>query len=706
MAGTSQSNVAWLAALRCRGAVMSLDCTLGGSVTQGGCQLARVLFVHTDLAGSNGPMRRVDPWLLVILIATLLIYARALWNGFAQDDVHLVQVLDNALPPNPMVAQWQGVAAYFGSHYWHGIYDKGDLYRPLTVLSYAATHAICGAKVLGEAFPHHLGNLTLHLLCVVLVHGLLARLGVARAPRLLATAVFALHAIRSEAVAGIVGRAELFAFGFGALAARLLITRDEFGGARRFLTSIGTGLALFLAFCSKESALAWVPFLVCMQIARRVPIGMAFLVPLAHALLPLLAYFLLRSAALQGILPAETVPIVNPLVELTTQGRIATAAVVQLFALGKTLLPLDLVCEYGMSTFTMRAGFADLGAVFALLLQAGLAVAGVLAVRRRPLLFLAVVAFFGFAFLTANFTFPTGVIFAERLMYAPALGLTFLAAAVGATRIGLVLGLVWLIPSCVEIGMRVPVWQDDERLFTTDAERNPRAVRLLTSAAKVLRDKGLDKGLSDIDRAITHLQNAVALVPQYALGWNNLGAMYLDSGRTDLAIQALRRGLLGTLRTPGEDEYRLKANLGSALLRKGERTEAIALLVQATTLQPGFRPAWLDLFAAVDDPKDPRALDAELSRAQRLAPGDPRVAFYRGVRALDADRSAEAEGHLAQSLRGEPDHWPASFAYAEALKRQGKKAQAKDFLGRLAGWQQAPLEVRARAREVMAQLGS
>lgn len=640
-------------------------------------------------------LRRPDPGLLVILLVTFAFYARALGHAFSQDDAHLVQVLGNENAPNPMVATWQGVASYFEHHYWHGIYDKGDLYRPLTILGYAATWALCGDHVVSEAFPHHLLNVLLHLLATGLVFTLLGRLGVGLVARRCGTALFALLALRCEVVASVVGRAEELTFVFGMAAALLAIRREGLAPRGRVLATLGVQTALFAAFTAKESALAWVPFLLCLALARGVPAMRALAWLALDAVVPVAVYLVLRRAALAGVEAPQVVAIVNPLVELASPARVATATVIQFFALGKTLLPIGLCCEYGMATFTLRDGFLDGVVLGAALVQLALLVAGVLCLRRAPLLFLAATCFFGFAFLTGNFLFPTGVVFAERLLYTPALGLTFALVALQRSRALPVVTVALLLPSCWELVVRVPVWKDDATLFLHDAEVNPRAVRLQTSAAKILRDRGL----AQIDDAIGYLKRAVEIAPGYALAWNNLGAMLLDAGRTDEAIVAFRRGFEGTLRTPGEDEFRLHANLGAAFLRKGQRDDAVPLLRRATELMPPFRPAWLDLFTALDEPTRTAQLDAELGRAERSVPGDPRVAFYRGLRALDGDRASEAVERLQASLRDEPDHWPTSFALAEALTRQGQREVARRVLDRLAATPQAPEPIRSEARK-------
>lgn len=197
--------------------------------------------------------RQRNRLLTLVLLATFLAYLPALRNGFTQDDCYLVQVAGNPNPPNSMVAQWHGFTAYLGEHYWQGVWAASDLYRPITILSYAATHALIGARLIDEAFPHHLLNVLLHVLGTWLTWRMLRALRCGDVPSLLGTLVFGLHAIRVEAVAGIVGRAELLAFvaGAGALLFWHGARQPDVGPRRRRLGFAGSAALLFVAFGSK-----------------------------------------------------------------------------------------------------------------------------------------------------------------------------------------------------------------------------------------------------------------------------------------------------------------------------------------------------------------------------------------------------------------------------------------------------------------------
>ena len=87
-------------------------------------------------------------------------------------------------------------------------------YRPLTVLTFRLNYALGGLS----PFGYHLGNVLLHAV-VTAVYTICARLLLRRrTPAIVAGLLFASHPIHAEAVAGVVGRADVLACLFFLLA--------------------------------------------------------------------------------------------------------------------------------------------------------------------------------------------------------------------------------------------------------------------------------------------------------------------------------------------------------------------------------------------------------------------------------------------------------------------------------------------------------
>src|SRR5688500_18244717 len=113
----------------------------------------------------HAPARHPSPHLLLaaaVALLALLVYANALGNGYALDDERIIQL-------NPAVHGLGNLRATLLEPYWRA---AADLYRPVTLLSFAAGWAVHG----GSPAPMHAVNALLHALCSVLVAVLVLRL--------------------------------------------------------------------------------------------------------------------------------------------------------------------------------------------------------------------------------------------------------------------------------------------------------------------------------------------------------------------------------------------------------------------------------------------------------------------------------------------------------------------------------------------------
>src|SRR5206468_7626907 len=127
-------------------------------------------------------------------------------------------------------------------------------YRPVVMASYALNYAWGGEDPTG----YHLVNVVLHAANSAMVFLLVEELFPGRALAFLCALLFALHPLRTEAVASIVGRAESLA-AFFMLAAWLGYVR---GRRRPGLTArLLPPVAFALAALTKESSLAFVALL-------------------------------------------------------------------------------------------------------------------------------------------------------------------------------------------------------------------------------------------------------------------------------------------------------------------------------------------------------------------------------------------------------------------------------------------------------------
>ncbi len=96
----------------------------------------------------------------VLILIGLVVYADSLPNSFVWDDENLVL-------GNPAIRSLPALPELFTGGIFIGI--KGNFYRPLQSLTYAADYAVWGLNPLG----YHLTNILIHIINAILVYFIL-----------------------------------------------------------------------------------------------------------------------------------------------------------------------------------------------------------------------------------------------------------------------------------------------------------------------------------------------------------------------------------------------------------------------------------------------------------------------------------------------------------------------------------------------------
>jgi hypothetical protein len=188
--------------------------------------------------------------ILLICLAGLLIYSHTIGNDYALDDG--IVLLENrytlqGIKGIPALLTRDSFAGFLGEE---KALLAGGRYRPLSLVSFAVEYAIFGKNpALSHAF-----NIFFYLAGLVITYILLQKLEGNKFSfmPLLATFIFALHPIHTEAVANIKGRDELLSWFFIALGWALSLNYIR---EKRKLWLMGSGISLFLALLSKENGI-------------------------------------------------------------------------------------------------------------------------------------------------------------------------------------------------------------------------------------------------------------------------------------------------------------------------------------------------------------------------------------------------------------------------------------------------------------------
>ncbi|MDD3102384.1 MAG: hypothetical protein PHE59_04550, partial [Patescibacteria group bacterium] len=186
--------------------------------------------------------------LIYCLIGVFLIFGITLQNGFVFDDMAIVR-------DNLMIRNLANIPQFFNSPY--SALEAG-IYRPVTIFSFSLNYFFFTPKSLWGQMPaawsFHLINIILHALNCWLLFFLIKQLTKQKLLPYLAVLFFLVLPIHTEAVTGIVGRAELLALCFSLLS--LLSFLCFKSNLKKILFG---GLAFILALLSKENSMAVIP---------------------------------------------------------------------------------------------------------------------------------------------------------------------------------------------------------------------------------------------------------------------------------------------------------------------------------------------------------------------------------------------------------------------------------------------------------------
>jgi tetratricopeptide (TPR) repeat protein len=506
-------------------------------------------------------------------------------------------------------------------------------WRPVATLTWALQYAVHGRAPLG----YHLVNVLLHALATALVVLLARRLLQAAVPSRAAAGalgaglLFALHPAHVEAVAPIVGRADLLAAAFG-LGALLLALGPR--TPRRLSAAFA---ALLAGMLSKETAAA-IPLLYALVAALvpdaaglaarpglRSPGGRRALAAAAGTFCVLAAavaaYLVLRPGA--AIAPVESRWFGShpPSVVWNTMTR-ALAEYLRIL-----VFPVELATDFGYAAkipFTLRFGA---GSAVATAIWASVLAAGLFAARRAPIFSLAVLWTFA-ALLPVLNVVPIGVLMAERLLFLPSVGLCLLAGR-----------LVVLAGGAATAASPAP---------PLAARLRPALGVLSATLLALLAGRTLARN-ADWRTPMALFEAELRTAPRHPVVNNNLAVEYTARGEPRRALERLDVALAAA-----PAYWRAWVNRGVALQRLGDADGAFAAFARASAIAPReASPLYFAGWALAERGEWARALEV-LARAERLEPEDPRT-LLEAARCLAAlGRTEEARMKLRRAAALDP----------------------------------------------------
>lgn len=527
--------------------------------------------------------------LIFIILSALGTYLNTVSNDFVYDDEY--EILRN-----PWIKSTKFIPEIFLSYSW-GFQntESTSYYHPLKFIVHTVQYRIFGTKPWG----YHLTNVIVHAIVTVLVFFI----GISLFNQVfhektivfpaIASILFAVHPIHTEAVAWIAGSGDLLMSCFFLLSFFVYINSANKQN-RRFIIS---AILFFIATLFKATAMTLPLLLIIYDYSFKKGFfdntlqGNPFKISLYRRYVPFviaaLAYLSLRTYAVKGFIPEKSYT--------EDYAYMIFINILTVFAkyLEMLVYPFNLNIMHVFHPVLSIDNKVLLSfCIFALF------IALVLVTRKKNR-----GIFFGLLWITIPLipvlyipTFLRENALAERYLYLPSVGfviaLTILLKSIyqrrlfkGMTVLLLFLGLAAVVALfTLQTVKRNSIWKNNYTLWIDTVKKSPDSFSANNNLGEVLLKKG------QLDEAISYFRKTIQLNPTLDVAYLNLGVSLYEKGILNEAIVCFQKAIQLNPNYPGAYN-----NLGNIFCAKEQFEEAIKYYQKAIQLNPYYAYAYNNL---------------------------------------------------------------------------------------------------------------
>ncbi|XP_064073545.1 protein O-mannosyl-transferase Tmtc3 isoform X2 [Vanessa tameamea] len=629
----------------------------------------------------------------ILVLACILVYHNCLYCGFVFDDISAIKENRDLRPQTP-------ISNIFLNDFWGTPIHKEQShksYRPLTVLTFRWNYAVHGLQPAG----YHLVNLLLHALVSLLYYRVCAMF-LPEFASFVAAILFAVHPIHSEAVTGVVGRAEMLSslFFLGALLcyARAATKRRYTDWRYVAACTACVGIAMLCkeqgititAVCvvyelfvaqkrrGNNTGRSWFEYwgkggwgCACGEAARRV----------ATVCCATLALLAARLHVMGAQLPVFT-RFDNPAGAALPPARHLTFAYLPALNAWLLTLPEALCCDWTMGTVALLRSWRDPRNLATFALATTLIAGAIHALRTRCSALSMGLALLVLPFLPAsNLFFPVGFVVAERVLYMPSMGWCLLVAhgwrlvAKKRAKLAAAALIFLLMAFSAKTYVRNWDWKTEYSIFASGLKVNRNNAKLYNNVGHALEAEG------KYAEALEFFKTAVNVQPDDVGAHINVGRTFNHLGRYQEAEDAYvkAKSLLPKAK-PGEsyqariapNHLNVFLNLANLISKNATRLEEADMLYrQAISMRADYTQAYInrgDILIKLNRTKEAQEV---YERALLYDSGNPDIYYNLGVVLLEQGKASQALAYLDKALELEPEHEQALLNSAILLQELG-----------------------------------
>ncbi|XP_019638100.1 PREDICTED: transmembrane and TPR repeat-containing protein 3-like [Branchiostoma belcheri] len=648
---------------------------------------------------------------VLLVVAVVTCYWNSLFCGFVFDDMSAIKDNRDLRPSTP-------VFNLFLNDFWGTpmhMEKSHKSYRPLCVLTFRLNYLLHELEPLG----YHLVNLCLHAAVCVLymsVCCMFASLGTS----FLAALLFAVHPIHTEAVTGVVGRAELLSSLFFLAAFRcytcccrstkpagwsyvmytVLLTSAATLCKEQGITVIGV-CCVYDVFIAQRKTIQDLLFTAYSLLSGKSGLPPWLKSSIARTLLLVLStacLMLARVKVMGAQLPVFT-RFDNPASVSPALTRQLTFNYLLSINAWLLLFPSELCCDWTMGTVPLVETFSDprnlctlaFWVTMAKLAQSALTRDGKRAKATIMALSLMVLPFLP----ASNLFFPVGFVVAERILYIPSMGFCLLIA-MGTSLLAKQRNLKYVTYAAVfsllvfhgaKTIRRNFDWESEYSLFQSALKVNTRNAKLWNNVGHALENQDRHA------EALEYFLRAAGVQPDDIGAHMNVGRAYKNLERFQESEEAYRKAMaLMPSVIPGKkyatrvapSHLSVYVNLANLIREDDARLmEADSLYRQAISMRPDFTQAYINRGEVLMRLNRSKEAQQSYETALQLDSDNPDIHYNLGIVLLEQGDRSRALKSLTRALQLDPHHKQSLFNSAVMMQESGDPALRPEAYRRL-----------------------